>query len=83
MAAVPDVEYVAYDADGGPLVLDLTGSDGTFTVSWFDPRSGAFYNGGRVRGGSRVRFEPPTTGDVVLHLIRIGFGPRPILEGGL
>ena len=49
--------YLVYLPNGGTTELDLGGTNGTYTVSWFNPRSGgALSDGsvGSVTGGSKV-----------------------------
>lgn len=45
--------------------------DATYTLSWFDPRSGEWSNGGSVTAGQEGRtllLEPPTQEDWALSL---------------
>jgi hypothetical protein len=54
--------YLVYLPDGGSTSLDLSGSTGTFTVAWFNPRTGGdLIEGavGRVDGGGPVMIGPP------------------------
>jgi hypothetical protein len=49
--------YAVYLKNGGTTSLDLSGSSGTFEVSWFDPRNGGALKDGSVTeitGGSSV-----------------------------
>jgi hypothetical protein len=67
---VPGQEYLVYDEDGGSITLDLSGTSpaATFSVLWFDPKSGTERNGGRVSGGAFRTLTAPFTGDSVLLL---------------
>lgn len=50
--ARPGDTYAVYLPEGGTTTLDLSGTAGTFDVSWYDPR-----NGGKLRNGSVRRVE--------------------------
>lgn len=54
--------YLIYLPDGGTANLDLTGTNGEFTVHWFNPREGgplAEASVTRVRGGGQVSLGKP------------------------
>jgi len=55
--------YLVQLHEGGTHTLDLTGVTGTFTVKWFNPRTGdPVLDGGSVEGGSIVSLgTPPDT----------------------
>lgn len=60
--ADPGNIYLAYLPDGGSTSLDLTGTDGTFDLWWFNPRTGEAMTHGEVEkvdAGSSVRLGPP------------------------
>ncbi len=65
--AKPGEVYVVLLPQGGACDLDLTGATGTFTVRWFDPRSGGAMQDGpvtTVTGGGMVNLgQPPHDGD--------------------
>ena len=58
--AKPGDVYVVYLKHGEPTTLDLTVDPVTFTLRWFDPKTGE-YAGTQadVRGGAPVRLAPP------------------------
>lgn len=68
--------YVVYLPEGGTTQLDLTAASGSFTVKWYDPRSGGELQPGsleRVNGGAEVSLgQPPTdpTEDWVILLCK-------------
>jgi PKD repeat protein len=65
--------YAVYAGDGGSLTLDLSGHPGTFEVTWFDPRSGAWQAGGSVPGGAPVGLgASPFGGDAAVRVVRAG-----------
>lgn len=54
--------YLVYQANGGATELDLAGASGTFTVKWFNPRTGGDLVEGTVRlaaGGGKVSLGQP------------------------
>lgn len=59
--------YLVYLPNGGTTSLDLTDADGTFSVSWFNPRTGGELEEGsvsEVAGGETVRIgNPPAEGN--------------------
>jgi hypothetical protein len=70
-------EYVVYAPQGQAFTVNLAAvKDTTFTVRWYDPRSGQFHDAGRVSGGNAAQpFAPPLQDDVVLHLQGQGRAP--------
>ena len=55
--AKADQIYLVYLPKGGTTDLDLSGTSGDFTVSWFDPRTGGALQDGSVKqviGGGKV-----------------------------
>ncbi|GAB6164195.1 hypothetical protein JCM19992_01950 [Thermostilla marina] len=55
--AKPGAVYVVYLRNGGTAELDLSDAEGTFTVRWYDPRSGGALQTGAVEsvpGGKKV-----------------------------
>jgi len=54
--------YLVYLRDGGTTGLDLSGASGSFTVKWFNPRTGGSLQDGSVKsanGGSKVSLGQP------------------------
>ena len=64
----PGIEYVTYLIKGGSIAVDLSGSSGTLTAQWYNPRTGTFTSAGSPKGGSVITFSAPDTNDWVLHL---------------
>ncbi len=67
--------YLVYLPNGGTTDLDLTGAKGTFTVKWFNPRSGGKLMDGSVKsveaGRAAVLGNPPAdAGEDWLAVIR-------------
>lgn len=67
-------EYLVYTQGGGPVALDLTGTDPatSFDVLWFDPATGDRRAGGTVTGGRAVTLDPPFDTDAVVLLTEPG-----------
>ena len=66
--------YLVYLPNGGTTDLDLTGATGTFTVKWFNPRTGGKLANGSVnsvQGGGKVALghPPADAGDDWLAVI--------------
>jgi hypothetical protein len=63
----PGSLYLIYAPEGGPVKLDLAKASGTFSVRWFNPRTGGPLLKGSVasvRGGASVDIgSPPGTAD--------------------
>lgn len=54
--------YLVYLPDGGSTQLDLSNSEGTYSVAWFNPRSGGALQAGSVdqlSGGGKVSVGTP------------------------
>jgi hypothetical protein len=70
----PGEEYVIYDQDGGSIALHNVLAESppahVFSLTWFDPATGADVAGKTVAGGSDVSLRSPLTGDSVLFLKR-------------
>ncbi len=62
-------EYVAYLSGGGSVTVDLRGTLGAFTATWYNPRTGELHTGPKVDGRSARIFSAPDTNDWVLHLV--------------
>jgi hypothetical protein len=62
--AKPNDTYLVYVAHGGQASLDLAEANGSFTVQWFNPRSGGNLVDGEVKavngGGTVTTGLPPT-----------------------
>lgn len=50
------------------VAVDLSGTPGSLSVEWFNPRTGEITPSGTVEGGSIRRFVPPFFGGAVLYL---------------
>jgi hypothetical protein len=61
--AQPGEVYAVYLPDGGTTDIDLSADEGTFEVSWYDPRYGGDLRNGSVStirgGGKRLLGNPP------------------------
>jgi hypothetical protein len=66
--ADPGKVYVVYLPKGGSTSVDLSGVQGQFFGSWFDPRLGKFDREFSGMAGSRSTFETPDTRDWALLL---------------
>ncbi len=54
---------MVYIPDGRPVLLDLSSLSGeNLDTWWFDPRTGAAFEQGTVKKGTRIRFDPPSQG---------------------
>ena len=61
----------SWDAgDGGAVVMKLGGVSGSFTTSWFDPRTGVVTDAGIHSGGGNITLAPPSADDWLLILKR-------------
>ncbi|MEM7131230.1 MAG: DUF5060 domain-containing protein [Chloroflexota bacterium] len=82
LVKVGDV-YALYNEDGGELFLDLSNVSGTYSVQWFNPRSGGPLLAGStatVQGGSQVSLGSPpsdTTLDWAVIVRRSDGTPPP------
>ena len=61
-------EYLVYLPSGGSVNVNLTGTQGTLSVEWFNPATGATSLGGTVSGGATRTLTAPFSGDAVLYL---------------
>jgi hypothetical protein len=61
-------EFLVYSPDGGNFTVDLSGIESQFGVEWMNPATGAKVPGPIVGGGALITFQPPFSGDAVLHL---------------
>jgi hypothetical protein len=69
--AEPGERYLVYSGDGGSIHLDLTGSDGSFRVSWVNLKTGKLAEEREpIRGGKVVTVKPTGSGPAVLWLVR-------------
>jgi hypothetical protein len=70
------VEYAVYAPSGGTISLDLSAGAGqTFSVRWYNPRTGEFLDDYPVQGGTTSDFTSPDSSDWVLHLVAAGTAP--------
>jgi hypothetical protein len=71
-SGIPGHEYLVYDQDGGSIAINLTGASlsTTFSVLWYDPKTGAEQSGGKINGGASRTLTSPFSGDTVLLLRR-------------
>jgi hypothetical protein len=60
--------YVFYLYTGGTVKVDLRGYTGTFTTTWYDPRTGAFSSAPAAAGGTTPSYTAPSSGDWVLYI---------------
>lgn len=60
--------YVFYLPGGGTAKVDLRGASGTFTVQWYDPRTGAWKAAPAAAGGTTPSYTAPASGDWVLYI---------------
>jgi hypothetical protein len=76
------VEYVVYFPQGGTILLDLSGTSGSFQAQWFDTRTGQWSSAGTVSGGGTVSFlSPQGIDDMALWLRRPGDPPPAAVTG--
>ena len=61
-------EYLAYLPSGGSITINLSATQGTLTIEWFNPSNGNTVSGGTVNGGANRQFTAPFSGDAVLYL---------------
>jgi len=61
-------EFLIYSPDGGNFTVNLSGNENQFAVEWMNPATGVKVPGPIVRGGALRTFQPPFSGDAVLHL---------------
>ncbi|MGH7927670.1 MAG: putative collagen-binding domain-containing protein, partial [Candidatus Binatia bacterium] len=69
-SGIPGEEYLVYDEGGGSITINLAEapSSSTFSVLWYDPRSGAKQSGADINGGATRTLTSPFSGDSVLLL---------------
>lgn len=60
--------YVFYLYNGGTAKVDLRGTTGTLTASWYDPRNGVFSSAPAAAGGTTPSYTAPSSGDWVLYI---------------
>lgn len=69
--AEPGRIYLVYLPNGSGIELDLSATEGTYYVAWFNPREGtALRLGDDVSGGSKVELIAPTGGEDWLAVVR-------------
>jgi predicted O-methyltransferase YrrM len=62
LTLVPGRQYAVYFPDGGEVVLDLSGAEGSFGLRWLDIAAGRWEDAGTVQGGSKVPLQAPGKG---------------------
>lgn len=71
LLAKPGDSYAVYNANGGALRVDLRNDSGTFSVSWFNPRTGEWSDGPTVQAGAWAQLgAPPFSQDAAALLAR-------------
>jgi len=50
--------YVAMLKTGGTATLDLSKASGELNARWFNPRTGKYTDGGKIKAGSKVKLGP-------------------------
>ncbi|MFP4144190.1 MAG: hypothetical protein ACLFV3_03520 [Phycisphaeraceae bacterium] len=69
LAAVPGEQYALYFTDGGEVMLDLTGVDGSFQGQWLNIGESAWGETFTLEGGEEVRLTAPESGQWVAAII--------------
>jgi len=69
-SGIPGQEYLIYDENGGSITIDLSGTlpADSFSVLWFDPKTGEEQSDGTINGGASRTLTSPFSGDTVLLL---------------
>jgi hypothetical protein len=65
----PGVEYLVYAPSGGRINADLSGANGSFLLSWYNPATGQTVAGGTVSAGAWRSFTTPWAGEALLHIV--------------
>ncbi len=65
-------EFLVYFPNGSPADVNLSGTNGSLNVEWFNPANGNTTNGGTISGGGTRNFNPPFAGISVLYLYQSG-----------
>jgi hypothetical protein len=63
----PGRVYLVYLKQGANT-LDLSGDEASFNLRWFNPRTGEYKDGLKVKGGSPVQLTPPHNKDWLAYL---------------
>lgn len=62
--AAPDRVFLVYMPDGGQHQLDLRQASGSFTLAWFNPRTGGKPTpAGPIKSGDMIQLRAPSTDD--------------------
>lgn len=69
--ANPGKAYVLYNSSSAPLRLDLGKAAGNYTVKHINPRSGAVVKEEKIKGGSAIEFNKPSSGDEIVFINKI------------
>jgi hypothetical protein len=75
-SGIPGEHYVVYDQDGGNITINLSAASGSFSVLWFDPKTGAQQSAENISGGGSRTLSSPFSGDSVL-LLKLTASPPP------
>jgi hypothetical protein len=67
-SGIPGEQYVVYDQDGGNITINLSAASGSYSVLWFDPKTGATQSGAEICGGGSRTLSSPFASDSVLLL---------------
>lgn len=67
--ANPGNEYLFYFPESGEAMIDLRNAEGEYVIEWFIPLINRTVVGkSTIKGGSRIKLEPPTSLDALLYL---------------
>jgi hypothetical protein len=66
--AAPGREYLVYQPGAGSFQLRLSAEETTFTVEWFDPKTGKTAKAPSIKASEQATFTPPCSGAAVLYL---------------
>ena len=62
LASIPGEAYALYFPDGGSVMLDLSGAEGTFTLRWLDASGSEWRDGAEIEAGGPVELDAPASG---------------------
>ncbi len=61
-------EYLIYLPEKASITVDLSGTNNTFSVEWFDPNHNETLRGDPISGGQNQPFQSPFAQDAILYL---------------
>lgn len=61
-------QYLVYLPEGGSVEVDLSRTNGTLNVEWFNPATGILIQGGTTTGADIRSFKTPFNGDAILYI---------------